>query len=130
MLGQPTLVAPALPFGASGEHQEFAGTVSIGHDALHAVLVELIRSLSTWADRIVLVNGHGGNTPADTTATEWAAEHPATRIKFHNWWSAPKTWAKAVDIDPVASHASCHSTSPRAPVSRQPANDTPPRPSP
>ena len=60
-LGQPTLVAPALPFGASGEHQEFAGTVSIGHDALRAVLVELIRSVSTWADRIVLVNGHGGN---------------------------------------------------------------------
>ncbi|MCU1482242.1 MAG: mftE [Subtercola sp.] len=58
------VVAPALPYGASGEHQPFAGTVSIGHDALKVVLVELVRSLSTWAGRIVFVNGHGGNVPS------------------------------------------------------------------
>ena len=28
------------------------------------------------------------------------------RIKFHNWWSAPKVWAQVQAIDPVASHAS------------------------
>ncbi|MFY9231266.1 MAG: mycofactocin biosynthesis peptidyl-dipeptidase MftE [Candidatus Nanopelagicales bacterium] len=60
-LTRPIVVAPALPFGASGEHQDFPGTISIGHDALRILLVELIRSLSTWASRIVLVNGHGGN---------------------------------------------------------------------
>jgi mycofactocin precursor peptide peptidase len=65
-LRHPTLVAPTVPFGASGEHQDFPGTVSIGHEALHAVLVAMIRSLSTWADRIVLVNGHGGNIPTVT----------------------------------------------------------------
>jgi creatinine amidohydrolase len=27
-------------------------------------------------------------------------------VKFHNWWSAPKTWAKVQEIDPIASHAS------------------------
>ena len=57
------LIAPAIAYGASGEHQAFAGTVSLGHDALRLVLVELVRSLSTWAGRIVLVNGHGGNVP-------------------------------------------------------------------
>ncbi|WP_427924718.1 mycofactocin biosynthesis peptidyl-dipeptidase MftE [Streptomyces sp. cg40] len=56
------LVAPTLPYGASGEHADFPGTVSIGHEALRAVLVELVRSLSLWAARTVLVNGHGGNT--------------------------------------------------------------------
>ncbi|MFJ9629380.1 mycofactocin biosynthesis peptidyl-dipeptidase MftE [Streptomyces sp. NPDC101175] len=56
------LVAPTLPYGASGEHAGFPGTVSIGHEALRAVLVESVRSLSLWAARIVLVNGHGGNT--------------------------------------------------------------------
>lgn len=55
------MVAPSLAYGASGEHQAFPGTVSIGQEALAAVLVEMIRSLSTWARRIVLVNGHGGN---------------------------------------------------------------------
>ncbi|MGW1617625.1 mycofactocin biosynthesis peptidyl-dipeptidase MftE [Streptomyces sp. NPDC002172] len=58
----PPLVAPALDYGASGEHAGFPGTVSIGHEALRAVVVELTRSLSLWAGRIVFVNGHGGNT--------------------------------------------------------------------
>lgn len=61
--GQNTIVAPTVPYGASGEHQSFPGTVSIGHEALGVLLVELVRSLSTWAGRIVLVNGHGGNLP-------------------------------------------------------------------
>lgn len=59
--GGPIMVAPPLAYGASGEHQAFAGTVSIGQEALRVVLVEIIRSVSTWARRIVLVNGHGGN---------------------------------------------------------------------
>lgn len=58
------LVTPALAFGSSGEHQSFAGTCSIGTDALRLVLVELVRSLSTWAGRVLLVNGHGGNVTA------------------------------------------------------------------
>lgn len=58
------LVAPAVAFGASGEHQDFPGTVSIGTPALTTVLVELGRSLTTWAGRVVLVNGHGGNHEA------------------------------------------------------------------
>lgn len=55
------IVAPALPFGASGEHAGFAGTISIGTDALHLVLVELVRSLGPEFGRTVFVNGHGGN---------------------------------------------------------------------
>lgn len=68
--GQHVLIAPAIAYGASGEHQAFAGTVSLGHDALRLVLVELVRSLSTWAGRIVLVNGHGGNVPTLVWAVE------------------------------------------------------------
>lgn len=64
----PILVAPAMSYGASGEHQSFPGTVSIGHEALQIVLIELVRSLSTWADRILFVNGHGGNIHALATA--------------------------------------------------------------
>ncbi|WP_078852218.1 mycofactocin biosynthesis peptidyl-dipeptidase MftE [Streptomyces sp. NRRL B-3229] len=61
--GVPPLVAPALAYGASGEHAGFPGTVSIGHEALDAVLVELARSLALWAGRVVFVTGHGGNLP-------------------------------------------------------------------
>jgi mycofactocin precursor peptide peptidase len=56
-------VAPALAYGASGEHQSFPGTLSIGHEALYQVLLELGRSASTWAGAVLFVNGHGGNLP-------------------------------------------------------------------
>jgi creatinine amidohydrolase len=57
------VVAPVLAYGSSGEHQQFAGTLSIGQDALRLLLVELVRSARTWAARVVLITGHGGNAP-------------------------------------------------------------------
>lgn len=60
----PVLVAPALSYGSSGEHQDFAGTSSIGTSVLHDVIVELTRSMRTWARRVVFVNAHGGNIAA------------------------------------------------------------------
>jgi mycofactocin precursor peptide peptidase len=63
-LGDPAvLLAPPLAYGASGEHEGFPGTLSIGHPALRSVLVELGRSAGAWASRLVFVNGHGGNLP-------------------------------------------------------------------
>lgn len=63
-------LAPALPFGSSGEHGDFAGTLSMGTAALRHVIVELVRSASLTWSRIILVNGHGGNHPALTSAVE------------------------------------------------------------
>ena len=62
--GAATLIAPAVPYGASGEHQGFPGTISIGTEALVALLVEYVRSASDWAPRVLFVNGHGGNVEA------------------------------------------------------------------
>jgi creatinine amidohydrolase len=62
------LVAPAIGYGASGEHEQFSGTVSIGTSALRLLLVEFGRSASRWASRLVFVNGHGGNVEALATA--------------------------------------------------------------
>lgn len=58
------VVAPPIGYGASGEHEGFAGTVSIGTAALRLLLVEYGRSASNWASRLVFVNGHGGNVEA------------------------------------------------------------------
>lgn len=55
------VVAPALAYGSSGEHQAFAGTLSIGVEATTAVLVELCRSATCTFSRVVLVSCHGGN---------------------------------------------------------------------
>lgn len=67
-LGHEWLVAPAIAYGASGEHQSFAGTVSLGTDALTLLLVEYGRSAAGWARRLVFVNGHGGNITACSNA--------------------------------------------------------------
>jgi creatinine amidohydrolase len=61
--GAGALIGPAIGYGASGEHEQFPGTVSIGHAALELVLVELGRSACRWAGRLLFVNGHGGNLP-------------------------------------------------------------------
>lgn len=55
------VVAPAVAFGASGEHEGFAGTLSIGQDALELLLVELCRSATLTFSRVLLVSTHGGN---------------------------------------------------------------------
>lgn len=54
-------VAPALPYGSSGEHEGFPGTLSIGQDAVELLLVELVRSATRTFDRVLLVSAHGGN---------------------------------------------------------------------
>jgi creatinine amidohydrolase len=66
---EQVLVAPAVNYGSSGEHQSFPGTASIGFVALRFLIVELVRSLSIWAGRIVLINAHGGNIAALAAAT-------------------------------------------------------------
>jgi creatinine amidohydrolase len=58
------LVAPGQAYGASGEHEGFPGTVSIGHRALYLLIVELGRSVLRWAGLLLVVNGHGGNLPS------------------------------------------------------------------
>ncbi|SRR6266540_1874130 len=55
------VVGPAIPYGASGEHEGFPGTVSVGREALASFLLELVRSASATYGRILLLNGHGGN---------------------------------------------------------------------
>jgi mycofactocin precursor peptide peptidase len=67
--GRPGVgLAPAVTIGASGEHAEFPGTLSIGTQALTLLLVELGRHASLHWPAMLLVNGHGGNIPAITSA--------------------------------------------------------------
>jgi creatinine amidohydrolase len=54
------VLAPAVPYGSSGEHAGFPGTVSIGQDALELLLVELARSADAFG-AVAFVSGHGGN---------------------------------------------------------------------
>ena len=53
-------VAPVLPYGSSGEHAGFPGTLSLGQVGLELAVVELIRSADRF-DAVVVFSWHGGN---------------------------------------------------------------------
>src|SRR4051812_3883945 len=63
-------LAPVLPFGASGEHAGFPGTLSIGTEAVRLVVVELVRHAAADWGAVLVVNGHGGNLDALRQAAE------------------------------------------------------------
>ena len=58
--GVGVAVAPALSYGASGEHADFPGTLLVGHEVLADLLVELVRSARGSFAGVVFVNAHGG----------------------------------------------------------------------
>jgi creatinine amidohydrolase len=104
-LGVP--VFPVVAYGITPYFSAFPGTVTLSADTYTRMIRDILTSLAkTGFRRILLVNGHGGNQPAATTAVEFLTDHPECRVRFHNWWVAPKTYAKVKETDPVASHAS------------------------
>jgi mycofactocin system creatininase family protein len=55
------VAAPAVPYGASGEHAAFPGTLLISHTVMAALVVELVRSARDAFRGVVLISAHGGN---------------------------------------------------------------------
>jgi creatinine amidohydrolase len=104
-LGVP--VFPVLAYGITPYFRAFPGTITLRVETYLSILRDILDAMAEQGfKRILIVNGHGGNTPAQSLAAEWMADHAGIRIKFHNWWNAPKVWAQVQAIDPVASHAS------------------------
>lgn len=104
-IGLPVL--PPLHFGITPYFTAFPGTISLRTETYLSVITDILNNLAdSGFRRILLVNGHGGNSPAAALAQEWMAKRPEVTVRFHNWWNAPKTWAKVKEIDPLASHAS------------------------
>jgi creatinine amidohydrolase len=78
------VVAPAVPYGSSGEHAGFPGTLSIGQTALQLMLVELIRSADAFAG-VVIVSAHGGNAEAVGRAVD-RLQYEGRQVRA---WSPP-----------------------------------------
>jgi mycofactocin system creatininase family protein len=79
-------LAPALPYGASGEHQAFAGTLSIGSEVTARVLIELGRSATETFARVLFVCAHGGNAqPLTDAVAQLCAEGRDVRAWSPRW---------------------------------------------
>ena len=104
-LGVP--VFPVLSYGHTPMFTAYPGTVSLRLDTLLAVVRDLLVGLHAQGfRRIVVVNGHGGNSAVASQISELQAEQPRLQVKFHNWWNAPRTWAHVAGLEADSSHAS------------------------
>ncbi|WP_048646343.1 creatininase family protein [Nitratireductor soli] len=100
-------VFPVMPYGLASSFADYPGTVSLRLSTYAALVEDMLDSLHrSGFRRILIVNGHGGNTPVTALVSEWLNAHRDTMVKFHDWWRAPKVWAKVQATDPAASHAS------------------------
>lgn len=104
-LGIP--VFPVMAYGITPYFRAYPGSITLRVETYMRVIRDILDGLKEQGfRRILIVNGHGGNIPAQGLVGEWLADNPGCTVKFHNWWNAPRTWAKVMEIDPVASHAS------------------------
>ena len=80
------LIAPTIPYGSCDYFSEFPGTISLGTECLHHVLIHIEESLfQAGARKFVIINGHGGNIPAiEMAAYEMSKKGALTAIM--NWW--------------------------------------------
>jgi len=59
------LVLPLISYGVSYHHDDFPGTVSINNETLSRLVYEIgISVASNGINKLVIINGHGGNSPA------------------------------------------------------------------
>ena len=81
------LIAPALNFGCSPYFLAYPGTFSLRVSTLIAVLEDLIRSAYVGGFRRILVlNGHGGNSAAHQQLSELANEFSDLQLRWYEWW--------------------------------------------
>lgn len=98
-LGVPVL--PAIAYGVTG-FTAYPGSPSLRESTLVAVLADVVGSLLEQGfGRVLVVNGHGGNTGP---GQEWAAGL-AGSVLWHELWDGPPDEI-AAEIDPDYDHAS------------------------
>ena len=93
--GDPVVVGPPVTVGISEEHRAFDGTLWVSPDTFRSYVRETVESLAHHGfDRVVLVNGHGGNVDA-------LREVSARLTRDGTASTAPFTW-----FDSVGEHSS------------------------
>lgn len=89
----PLVVTPVIHVGVSEEHRQFTGTLWVSPDTFRDYVREVVGSLAShgW-QRVIVVNGHGGNVPA-------LGEVTATISRHDDAYAVPFTWFDAIDAD-------------------------------
>jgi len=65
------IVLPLIPYGVSYHHEEFSGTISVTNETLSRLVYEIGMSAArNGVKKLLIINGHGGNTPTLTFAAQ------------------------------------------------------------
>ena len=109
------LVAPSLNYGMSLHHLGFPGSLSLRPQTLASVIMDLLESAYEHGfRRILLLNGHGGNTAAIQTAlAESLNELHGLEVRLGIWWHEPEVKAvmEAAFPGEAGGHANASETS-------------------
>jgi len=86
------LVFPTQYNGYDPHHMDFPGTITIKWNTLVEYMLDISRSLIHHGfRRIVIMNGHGSNTPLmEVVARLTMVEHPEVLSTGFSWWQIPK----------------------------------------
>lgn len=99
-------VFPALYYGVTPYFTAFPGTVTLKVDTLLAVVRDIIESVyHSGFRRVLIINGHGGNTPVSVMIHELMQRQSDLAVKFVNWYAQPRFLSAAQKVDPLCTHA-------------------------
>jgi creatinine amidohydrolase len=102
---------PTLPVGVASHHRNFAGTLWLKPHTFETMVKEVIHSIHYHGfDKLIVVNGHGGNTASIMLAiSEYNDIHNMLCLLFE-WWNDEEL-VKSVFGVPGAVHADAVETS-------------------
>lgn len=109
------LLAPPVNYGMSLHHMGFPGSLSLRPHTLSSIIVDLLESAYEHGfRRILLLNGHGGNTAAIQVAlAEALHELHGLQVRVGVWWHEQEVKELMAEIFDVTSigHADAIETS-------------------
>lgn len=108
------ILTPTLTVGASDHHVPFGGTLTLTPETLLAVVLDVAHSVArAGGRRLVLLNGHGGNTGVCHAAAAAAAASARwdLAVAHLDYWTVLDAGAAASDGTPVPGHAGAFETS-------------------
>jgi len=100
------LVAPPLNFGISPYFLSYPGTLSLKVSTLIAAAEDIVRSAYGHGfRRILIINGHGGNSPARNHLHQLNNDLPDLKLNWYDWWLSHSVEIVAQKHDLKPAHA-------------------------
>ena len=123
------LVAPPLNFGVSPYFLAYPGTLSLRVSTLIAALEDVVRSAYAHGfKRILIINGHGGNSPARNHLHQVNNDLPDLKLNGYDLWLSHSVEAVATKHNIKPAHANWLKAFACPVVGEMPKeNKTPPR---